>query len=122
MMGDDRATIEVSQETIEKALVAHLFGDMMAQPDTRDKLLQDFIAEILNSKERDHDKDSILQKVVKEQIAKQAQALAEEWLNTEASQAIIRQQVSEYLSNGAISKFMTEIFERMANSMSRRGY
>jgi len=113
------AQITVDQAVIEKALVAHLFGEMMTHPESRDQLLQDLIAHILKTPERSHEKESLLEKTVKEQLSKKCREIADEWLSRPETAELIRVKIEELLKTDYVQKYMEQLLGSAIERMKR---
>lgn len=116
-----RATIEIDQTTIEKALVAHLFGDMLADPASRETLLTDLVTRIIAEPDRPHSKESLLQIAVKDALRTRTREIAMEWMARPETEAAIREQVEELLKGDYIKGLLDHSVKMLAERLGR-GY
>jgi hypothetical protein len=121
MSDGPQATISIDQSTLEKALVAHLFGDMLGDEASRSALLTDLVTRIIQEPERSHDKESLLQKSVKEALKERTREIAHEWMARPETEAAIREKVEELLKGEYIKELLDQSVKLIADRLGR-GY
>lgn len=114
--------ITVDQSTIEKALVAHIMGDTLGDPEQRDAFLTDLITKIITAKEYGHDKDSLLEKHVKSALGKRINEVASELLSRPEATQQIEKMVQETLLGSDFVKTAMEGAAKMISAKFERGY
>lgn len=119
--GGPQATISIDQSTLEKALVAHLFGDMLGDEASRSALLTDLVTRIIQEPERSHDKESLLQKSVKEALKERTREIAKEWMDRPETKEAIRAKVEELIAGDFIEGLLSESITLITSRLGR-GY
>jgi hypothetical protein len=117
------ASIKIDQTMLEQALAAHLFGETLADPETRNELLKDLVMNILREKEYSHSQSSLLLDMVKRSVGVRVQEITKEWMEIPEVQEMIRQQVRSALEDGLVASIVTSTAKSLADRISSgRGY
>ncbi len=115
--------IQVSKATIEKAIVAHMFGDALSSPETRDAVLQDLVLKVITAQDRSYgpEGDTLLQSTIKSALKERIKEITQEWLDLPGTRQLLEDQVAEVLKTQVVQAMITGTAKSLSERLAK-GY